>query len=143
MNKRRKNNYDLSPKDLERRKFLRATGIAFGAAGGYLFFHGLGIDLKNEKITGILERITENRDISAFKKLEEYRVGVRYHTAKPFDNYSRIISKDVKENSFLNNIDGSDLRKFYRDFLNEGKDMQIGNKYKIPIWKKEKETYKN
>jgi hypothetical protein len=137
MNKRIKKRHDLTPQEMGRRKFLRATGVALGIAGGYLIIQGIESSIKNKKITGILEKIIENRDNSAFTKLQDYQIGTQYYTARPFDNYARIISKDVKENPFLNGVDGSDLRKFYRDFLNEGKDMQIGSRYKIPVWKKE------
>jgi hypothetical protein len=137
MNKRIKKMNDLTPKEMGRRKFLRATGVALGVAGGYLIIQGVESSLKNGRIMGLLEKIVENRDNSNFKKLQEYQIGTQYYTAKPFDSYSRIIGQDVKENPFLNKMDGSDLRKFYRDFLNEGKDMQIGSKYKIPVWKKE------
>lgn len=137
MNKRIKKMNDLTPKEMGRRKFLRATGVALGITGGYLIIQGVESSLKNKKIMGVLEKIVENRNNSNIKKLQEYQIGTQYYTAKPFDSYARIISQDVKENSFLNKVDGSDLRKFYRDFLNEGKDMQIGSKYKIPVWKKE------
>ena len=129
--------HDLTPKEMGRRKFLKATGVALGVVGGYLIVQGVESGVKNGKIMGVLEKIIENRDNSNFRELQGYQIGTQYYTAKPFDNYAKIISEDVKENPFLNKMDGSDLRKFYRDFLNEGKDMQIGSKYKIPVWKKE------
>jgi len=134
MNKKIETNDELTPREITRRKFLKATGVALGIGAGYFIIDGIESVSNKGRIRNFLERILEERNNTSFKELQKYKVGEKQYIANSYDNYSRIINQEVEKHSFLKNFDGSDLREFYRS-LNKDKDMQKGSKYTLPVWK--------
>lgn len=126
----------LSKKEMNRRTFLRATGVALGAGLGFSLISGMEYFREQGGISNFLERKLKERSNESFKDLKKYQVGEKEYIARPYDSYSRIVSQDTEKHSFLNDFDGSDLREFYKD-LNKNKEMQKGSKYVLPVWKED------
>ncbi|MFH1365324.1 MAG: hypothetical protein ABIH28_01955 [archaeon] len=134
MDKQIKNSQELNLKRAERRKFLKAIGVAGGIVLAYPLVRGIESFSDQEGVKGLWGRILEQRNNDAFKELQKYKVGEKDYTAQPYDSYARIISQETREHPFLKNFDGSDLREFYRS-LNKDKDMKQGARYTLPVWK--------
>jgi hypothetical protein len=126
----------LSKKEMNRRAFLKATGVFLGAGLGFSIMSGMEYILEQGGISNLLEKKLKEKEKESFKNLKKYQIGEKEYVAKPYDSYSKIVSQDIEKYSFLNNFDGSDLRGFYKD-LNDNKEMQKGSKYILPVWKKD------
>ncbi len=126
----------LSKKEMNRRTFLKTTGVVLGAGLGFSLISGIEYLLEQGGVSNFLERKLEEKSKESFNNLKKYQVGKKEYIAKPYDSYSRIVSQDTEKYSFLNNFDGSDLRGFYKD-LNDNKEMQKGSKYILPVWKED------